>query len=207
MCKLFAVRIENSQIGDKMTSSHSSNSSDNKPQRKKLVSDTERIALESGTVGFEGSLLNGAPDWAALCDIPDGTLTPEEQSFMDGPVSELCAMMDDWEMFESEEQDVNDKCWRFIKDNGFLGLVIPKEFGGKGFSALAHSAIVKKLASRSFAGSINVMVPNSLGPGELIAHYGTKDQKDYYLPRLAKGEEIPCFGLTEPEAGSDATSI
>ena len=176
-------------------------------KKKKLVSDTERIALESGTVGFEGSILNGKPNWAELAAIPDGTLSEEEQTFLDGPTEELCAMMDDWEMFESDRQDISDKCWQFIKDKGFLGIVISKDYGGLGFSALAHSAIVKKLASRSFAGSINVMVPNSLGPGELIAHYGSDEQKNYYLPRLAKGEDIPCFGLTEPEAGSDATSI
>lgn len=174
---------------------------------KKLVSETERIAIESGTVGFEGSLLNGTPDWDELSKLEDGKLTQEEQAFLDGPTEELCAMMNDWEMFESNRQDINQECWDFIKKNGFLGLVIEKEYGGLGFSALAHSAIVKKLASRSFAGSITVMVPNSLGPGELITHYGTQEQKNHYLPRLAKGDDIPCFGLTEPEAGSDATAI
>ena len=176
-------------------------------KKKKLVSDTEKIAIESGTVGFEGSILNGAPDWDTLAGLPDGKLTSEERAFLEGPTEELCKLLDDWQMFESEHQDISDECWQFIKDKGFLGLVISKEYGGLGFSALAHSAIVKKLGSRSFAGCINVMVPNSLGPGELITHYGTQKQKDYYLPRLAKGDEIPCFGLTEPEAGSDATAI
>lgn len=176
-------------------------------KRKKLVSDTERTALESGTVGFEGSLLNGNPDWKTLAAIPDGTLSDEEQAFLDGPTNELCAMIDDWQMFQGDEQDLPPAVWDFIKEQGFLGMVIAKEYGGKGFSALAHSAVVKRIASRSFAGCINVMVPNSLGPGELITHYGTPEQKEYYLPRLANGDEVPCFGLTEPDAGSDATSI
>ncbi len=174
---------------------------------RRLVSETERIAIESGTVGFEGSLVNGAPDWKALAAIPDGKLTDEEQAFLDGPCEEFCKMIDDWKMSQSAEKDMPQEAWDFIKKEGFLGLVISKDYGGKGFSALAHSAVVMKLASRSFAAAINVMVPNSLGPGELIAHYGTQGQKDKYLPRLARGEEIPCFGLTEPEAGSDATSL
>lgn len=175
--------------------------------KKPLVSKTERIAIESGTVGFEGSLVNGKPDWDALAAIPDGTLTEEEQAFLDGPCEEFCAMVSDWEMSQSEEQDMPQEVWDFARKNGFFGLVIPKEYGGKGFSALAHSAVVMKLASRSFAAAVNVMVPNSLGPGELISHYGTQEQKDKYLPRLASGEDIPCFGLTEPEAGSDATNL
>jgi acyl-CoA dehydrogenase len=175
--------------------------------KRRLVSETERIALEAGTVGFEGSLLNGKPDWKALAEIPDGFLTEEEQEFLDGPVEELCGMIDDWNIFQSEEQDMPPEAWDFAKKNGFLGLVIPKEYGGKGFSALAHSAVVHKLSSRSFVAGVNVMVPNSLGPGELIHRYGTQAQQDKYLPRLASGEEIPCFGLTESEAGSDATGI
>lgn len=172
-----------------------------------LVSETERIALEAGTVGFEGSILNGKPDWQALAAIPNGTLTEEEQAFLDGPCEAFCRMIDDWKISQSPEQDMPKEAWDFIKREGFLGLVIPKEYGGKGFSALMHSAVVMKLASRSFAAAINVMVPNSLGPGELISHYGTQAQKDKYLPRLAAGLEVPCFGLTEPGAGSDATSI
>ncbi|MCD8526000.1 MAG: acyl-CoA dehydrogenase [Alphaproteobacteria bacterium] len=175
--------------------------------KRRLISETERIALEAGTVGFEASLLNGNPDWKALAAIPDGKLTEEEQAFLDGPCEEFCRMIDDWEISQSSEQDMPQEAWDFIKKEGFLGLVIDKKYGGKGFSALAHSAVVMKLASRSFAAAINVMVPNSLGPGELIAHYGTQAQKDKYLPRLAAGQEIPCFGLTEPEAGSDATSL
>ncbi|HRQ60262.1 MAG TPA: acyl-CoA dehydrogenase family protein, partial [Alphaproteobacteria bacterium] len=118
--------------------------------KRRLVSDTERIALEAGTVGFEGSLLNGKPDWKALSAIPDGFLTEEEQEFLDGPVEELCALIDEWKIFQSDEQDMPPEAWDFAKKNGFLGLVIPKEYGGKGFSALAHSAVVHKLSSRSF---------------------------------------------------------
>ena len=175
--------------------------------KKPLVSKTERIAIEAGTVGFEGSLVNGKPDWDALAAIPDKTLTEEEQAFLDGPCEEFCSMIDDWKIFESDEQDMPQEVWDFARKNGFFGLVIPKEYGGKGFSALAHSAVVMKLASRSFAATVNIMVPNSLGPAELILHYGTQEQKDKYLPRLASGEDIPCFGLTEPEAGSDATNL
>lgn len=175
--------------------------------RKPLVSKTERIAIESGTVGFEGSLVNGKPDWEALAKIPNGTLTDEEQAFLDGPCETFCSMVNDWEMSQTEEQDMPQEVWDYARKNGFFGLVIPKEYGGKGFSALAHSAVVMKLSSRSFAAAVNVMVPNSLGPGELISHYGTQEQKDKYLPRLASGEDIPCFGLTEPEAGSDATNL
>lgn len=175
--------------------------------KKKLVSDTERTALESGTVGFEGSLINGKPDWKALQATPDATLTDEEQAFLDGPVEEFCKMLDDWEIVNSEEQDMPKEAWDFAKDHGMLGLVIPKEYGGKGFSALMHSAVVQKIASRSFSAAVNVMVPNSLGPGELLAHYGTQEQKDKWLPKLASGEVVPCFGLTEPKAGSDATTL
>ena len=176
-------------------------------KKKKLVSDTERVALESGTVGFEGSLLNGKPDWETLRNIPDATLTDEEQAFLDGPVEEFCKMLDDWEIVNSEEQDMPKEAWDFAKSNGMLGLVIPKEYGGKGFSALMHSAVVQKIASRSFSAAVNVMVPNSLGPGELLSHYGTDEQKKKWLPKLASGEVVPCFGLTEPKAGSDATTL
>ncbi len=175
--------------------------------KKRLVSPTERIALETGTVGFEGSLTNGNPDWKLLADLQDDTLTDEEQAFLDGPVDEFCDMLDDWAIHNSDDKDMPPEAWEFAKKNGFFGLVIPKEYGGKGFSALLHSAVVMKLASRSISAAINVMVPNSLGPGELIAHYGTQEQKDKYLKRLATGQDIPCFGLTEPEAGSDATSL
>src|SRR5581483_10488011 len=126
--------------------------------------------------------------------------------FVDGPVEELCAMCNDWQI-SHELQDLPPQVWQYIKDQGFLGMIIPKKYGGLGFSALAHSAVVMKLSTRSSAAAISVMVPNSLGPAELLLHYGTEEQKDYYLPRLAKGLEIPCFALTNPEAGSDAAAI
>ena len=138
--------------------------------------------------------------------MPAPRLSAEEQAFLDGPVEELCAMCNDWEITH-EHQDLPPHVWQFIKDKGFLGMIIPKKYGGLGFSALAHSAVVMKLSTRSSTAAISVMVPNSLGPGELLLHYGTDEQKNHYLPRLAKGLEVPCFALTSPEAGSDAASI
>jgi acyl-CoA dehydrogenase len=170
------------------------------------VSQTEQEALDAGTVWWDGELFSGQPDWAKLRAYPKPTLTAEEQAFIDGPVEQLCAMVDEWRVTH-ELNDLPPEVWQFIKDNGFFGLIIPKEFGGKGFSALAHSEIVTKLASRSGTAGVTVMVPNSLGPAELLLHYGTESQKQRYLPRLAKGLEIPCFALTSPEAGSDAGSI
>jgi len=170
------------------------------------VSQTEREALEAGTVWWDGDLFSGNPDWKKLLAYPKPQLTPEEQAFVDGPLAELCEMLSDWEI-TYENADMSPQVWQFIKDQGFLGLIIPKEYGGRGFSALAHSQVVMQLTTRSGTAAVSVMVPNSLGPAELLLHYGTREQKDYYLPRLAKGIEIPCFALTSPEAGSDAGGI
>ncbi|HET6586481.1 MAG TPA: acyl-CoA dehydrogenase, partial [Oleiagrimonas sp.] len=170
------------------------------------LSDTEQTALEAGTVGFEGELFSGKPDWHALMAQPVPHLSAEEQAFMDGPVEELCAMIDDWQITH-ELGDLSEEVWDFIKQNKFFGMIIPKKYGGLQFSALAHSAVLQKLASRSMTVASTVAVPNSLGPAELLLHYGSDEQKDYFLPRLADGREIPCFALTGPTAGSDATSI
>ena len=170
------------------------------------MSQTEKEAIDAGTVWWDADLFSGKPDWDKLLAVEEPKLGAEEQAFLDGPVEELCRMCDDWEITH-EHQDLPAHVWQFIKDKGFLGMIIPKKYGGLGFSALAHSAVVMKLSTRSSAAAITVMVPNSLGPGELLLHYGTDGQKDYYLPRLAKGQEIPCFALTNPEAGSDAASI
>ncbi len=170
------------------------------------MSDTERAAIDAGTVWWEAELFRGAPDWKKLTNYPEATLTPEEQAFVDGPVEQLCAIMDDWQI-TYELNDLPDNVWDFIKKERFLGMVIPKEYGGLGFSAMAHSEVVTKLGTRSVTGAVSVMVPNSLGPAELLLHYGTEEQKNHYLPRLAVGEELPCFALTGPSAGSDAGSM
>ena len=170
------------------------------------VSQTEQEALDAGTVWWDGDLFSGNPDWAKLLAVPRPSLTAEEQAFLDGPVEELCSMVDEWKV-ASELNDLPPEVWQFIKDRGFLGMIIPKEYGGMGFSALAHSQVVMKLASRTPTACVSVMVPNSLGPAELLLHYGTEEQKRHYLPRLARGLEMPCFALTGPEAGSDAGSI
>jgi len=170
------------------------------------MSQTEKEAIDAGTVWWDADLFSGKPDWNKLLRTPEPRLSAEEQAFLDGPVEELCAMCDEWEI-SHERQDLPPRVWQFIKDKGFLGMIIPKQYGGLGFSALAHSAVVMKLSTRSSTAAISVMVPNSLGPGELLLHYGTEQQKNHYLPRLAKGLEIPCFALTSPEAGSDAASI
>lgn len=170
------------------------------------LSQTERIALETGSVGFEGELFTGDPDWDVLLSYPKPVLTEEEQAFLDGPVEELCRMVDEWQI-NHVEADLPPELWDFIKKNRFFGMIIPKEYGGLGFSALAHHKVIQKLATASSVVSSTVGVPNSLGPGELLMHYGTPEQKEYYLPRLAVGEEVPCFALTGPFAGSDATSI
>lgn len=170
-----------------------------------VISTTEREALEAGTVWADGELFSGKPDFTKLLaeDYPD--LSPEEQAFMDGPVNEVCRMTDDWKVFQ--DRDLPPEVWQFLKDKGFFGMIIPESFGGLGFSASANSAVVAKLASRSGPLAITVMVPNSLGPAELLLHYGTEKQKAHYLPRLADGREMPCFALTEPNAGSDAGAI
>ena len=170
------------------------------------MSDTERDALEAGTVWWEGELFRGKPDWKKLHAYPKPTLTAVEQSFMDNEVEEACRLVDDWKVTH-ELYDLPNEAWRYIKDKGFLGMIIPKKYGGLEFSAYAHSQVVTKLSTRSSALSVSVMVPNSLGPAELLLHYGTEEQKNHYLPRLAKGIEVPAFALTSPWAGSDAASI
>jgi len=170
------------------------------------MSETERDALEAGTVWWEGELFRGKPDWKKLHAYPQPTLTAAEQSFMDNEVEEACRLVDDWKVTH-ELYDLPNEAWRYIKDKGFLGMIIPKKYGGLEFSAYAHSQVVTKLSTRSSALSVSVMVPNSLGPAELLLHYGTDEQKNHYLPRLAKGIEVPAFALTSPWAGSDAASI
>ena len=170
------------------------------------ISQTEQEALDAGTVWWEGELFSGKPDWNKLLAYPKPTLAAEEQAFLDGPVEQLCAMLDEWHITH-ERHDLPPHVWQFIRENHFFALIIPKEYGGLGFSALAHSEVVMKISSRSNTAAVTVMVPNSLGPAELLLHYGTEEQKNHYLPRLANGTEIPCFALTGPEAGSDAGSI
>jgi acyl-CoA dehydrogenase len=169
------------------------------------MSATEREALEAGTVWVEGELFSGRPDFARILREPYPQLTPEEQAFLDGPVEEVCRMVNEWELNQARE--FPPEVLPFLRKHGFFGLVIPKEYGGRAFSALGCSAVFGKLTSRSLALSSLVLIPNSVGPAELIAAYGTKDQKDGYLPRLASGEDIPCFALTEPHAGSDAAAM
>lgn len=170
------------------------------------MSQTEREALDAGSIWWDADLFSGRPDWKKLLAYPAPRLTAEEQAFFDGPVEKLCALLDEWDI-NHERMDLSPEAWKYIRDNGFLGIIIPKSYGGLGFSAFAHSEIVTKISTRSGAAAVTVMVPNSLGPAELLIHYGTDEQKNHYLPRLAKGQEIPCFALTNPEAGSDAASI
>jgi len=170
------------------------------------MSQTERDALEAGTVGWDGELFSGRPAWESLLAVPRTPLTAEEQHFLDHEVETLCAMVTDWET-TNVHKDLPPEVWRYIKENGFLGMIIPKEYGGLGFSAYAHSQVITKLSTRSGTVAVTVLVPNSLGPGELLLNYGTDEQKRHYLPRLARGQDIPCFALTSPQAGSDAASI
>jgi acyl-CoA dehydrogenase len=170
------------------------------------MSQTEQEAIDAGTVWWDGDLFSGEPDWEKLLNYPRPRLSTVEQAFVDGPVEELCRMLSDWET-TAVYQDLSPQAWQFIKDKGFLGMIIPKRYGGLEFSAYAHSCVVMKLATRSGVAAVSVMVPNSLGPAELLLHYGTDEQKNHYLPRLAKGQEIPCFALTNPNAGSDAAAI
>jgi len=170
------------------------------------MSETEQVALDAGTVGWEGELFAGKPNWKILKKQPYLELTVEEKAFVDGPVEELCGMLNQWEITH-RDADLNPETWDFIKRNRFFGMIIPKEYGGLGFSAMAHRAVLQKISSVSAVAGSTVAVPNSLGPGELLLHYGTDEQKNHYLPKLARGEEVPCFGLTGPTAGSDATSI
>jgi acyl-CoA dehydrogenase len=170
------------------------------------ISETEREALQAGTVGWDAELFSGKPDWSKLRRVGPITLTAEERAFLDGPTNELCKRLNDWRI-RHEMHDIPDDIWRFVRDNGFLGMLISRAHGGLGFSAQAQSLIIGKISSRSPDGVTIVMVPNSLGPGELIEKYGTEAQKERFLPRLAKGEEIPCFALTGPFSGSDAASM
>ncbi len=170
------------------------------------LSDTERDALEAGDVWWDAELFTGSPDWRRLLATRPATLTDEEQAFLDGPVRELCAMLDDWKI-TWELGDLPPEVWEFIKAKKFFGMIIPKEFGGLGFSAYAHSEVVRTVSTRSIAAAVTIMVPNSLGPGELLMQFGTEEQRNHYLPRLADGREIPCFSLTSPQAGSDAAAM
>ncbi|GMV61846.1 MAG: acyl-CoA dehydrogenase [Parvibaculum sp.] len=170
------------------------------------MSETESEALEAGDVWWEADLFTGNPEWQRLLDTPRPELTSEERAFMDGPVEELCDMLDDWKI-TWEDGDLPDEMWTFIKRNRFFGMIVPKKYGGLEFSAFAHSEVIRTISSRSATAAVTVMVPNSLGPGELLMQFGTEEQREYWLPRLARGEEVPCFGLTSPEAGSDAASM
>ena len=170
------------------------------------MSDTEREALEAGDVWWDGDLFTGNPDWAKLLAVPPAELTAEEHAFLHDQVDQLCAMLDEWKI-NWEWRDLPPEVWDFIKKEKFFGMIIPKEHGGLGFSPYAHSEVVRKISSRSLTAAVTVMVPNSLGPGELLMRFGTKEQQERWLPRLADGRDIPCFGLTSPEAGSDAASM
>ncbi|HSD53821.1 MAG TPA: acyl-CoA dehydrogenase [Burkholderiales bacterium] len=170
------------------------------------MSDTEREALEAGTVWWDGELFTGKPDWSKLAAAHPPCLSADEQAFLDGPCEELCRMLDDWDITHVRA-DLPPAVWEFLKKRGFFAMIIPKRYGGLEFSAYAHSCVLTKISSRSGVASSTVAVPNSLGPAELLLHYGTEEQKNHYLPRLARGEDIPCFALTGPRAGSDAASI
>ncbi len=170
------------------------------------MSQTERDAVEAGTVWWDAELFRGKPDWSKLLSAPKPSLNDDEQAFIDGPTEQLCAMMDDWQI-NHKLRDLSPETWKFLKDKGFFGMIIPKSYGGLEFSAYAHSCVIQKVASRSGAAAVTVMVPNSLGPAELLLAYGTEEQKNHYLPRLARGIDIPCFALTGPFAGSDAGAI
>jgi acyl-CoA dehydrogenase len=170
------------------------------------MSSTEREALEAGTVWWDGELFTGSPDWKKLLDAAPPKLSAEEKAFLEGPCEELCRMLDEWDTTH-RRADLAPDVWDFLKRKGFFAMIIPKKYGGLGFSAYAHSCVLVKISSRSSTAAATVAVPNSLGPAELLLHYGTEEQKNWYLPRLARGEEVPCFGLTAPRAGSDAASI
>ncbi len=170
------------------------------------ISETEQTALEAGTVGFEGELFSGRPKWRRFIKKPLHELSVEEQAFVDGPVEALCDMIDEWE-FTHYRAGMPDKVWNHLRKHGFFGMIIPKQYGGLGFSAMGHRAVLEKVGGLSATVGSVIAVPNSLGPAELLLHYGTDEQKNHYLPRLARGEDVPCFALTSPSAGSDATSI
>src|SRR3984957_13186868 len=170
------------------------------------MSATEREALDAGTVWWDGELFTGGPNWQKLMSAKAPVLNDAEQAFLDGPCEELCAMLDDWDITH-RRADLPPAVWSFIKSRGFFAMIIPRRYGGLEFSAYAHSCVLIKVASRSATASSTIAVPNSLGPAELLLHYGTEAQKNHFLPRLARGEEVPCFALTGPRAGSDAASI
>lgn len=170
------------------------------------MSDTEREALEAGSIWWDGELFSGMPDWDRLMSFPAPKLSDEEQAFIDGPCEKLCSMLDDWDI-SHERGDLPPAAWEYIKKHKFFAMIIPKQYGGLEFSAYANAMVIAKLASRNTAASSTVGVPNSLGPAELLLHYGTEEQKDYWLPGLASGKEIPCFALTSPQAGSDAAAL
>jgi acyl-CoA dehydrogenase len=170
------------------------------------MSATEREALDAGTVWWDGELFTGGPNWQKLMSAKAPSLTADEQDFLDGPCEQLCAMLDDWDITH-RRADLPPEVWNFIKSRGFFGMIVPRRYGGLEFSAYAHSCVLVKIASRSGTASSTIAVPNSLGPAELLLHYGTEAQKNHFLPRLARGEEVPCFALTGPQAGSDAASI
>ena len=170
------------------------------------ISATEREAIDAGTVWWDGELFTGTPDWDRLVAMAPASLSTEEQAFMDGPVRQLCGMIDDWKI-GWQDHDLPPEIWQFMRENRFFGMIIPKEHGGLGFSNTAHSEVVRTISSVSVVAGVTVMVPNSLGPGELLMHFGTDEQRAHWLPRLADGREIPCFGLTSPEAGSDAAAM
>ena len=170
------------------------------------LSDTEQEALDAGTVWWDAELFSGRPRWKKLLKMPAPQLSEKEQSFLQGPVEELCRMLDDWEICDTHRK-LPDEIWAYIREHRMLGMIIPESYGGLEFSAQAISAVILKLSSRNLTAAISVAVPNSLGPGELLLHYGSKQQKDHYLPRLASGEDIPCFALTSPSAGSDAAGM
>ncbi len=161
------------------------------------MSSTEREALDAGTVWWDGELFTGGPNWQKLMSAKPPVLTPAEQAFLDGPCEELCAMLDDWDITH-RRADMPAAVWDFIKSQGFFAMIIPRRYGGLEFSAYAHSCVLIKIASRSTTASSTIAVPNSLGPAELLLHYGTEEQKNHYLPRLARGDDVPCFALTGP---------
>jgi len=170
------------------------------------LSDTEREAIDAGDVWWDADLFTGHPDWDKLLAVPQATLTPAEQAFLDGPVAQLCSMLNEWDI-TWHHGDLPASVWQFMREHRFFGMIIPTSYGGLGFSPYAHSEVVRRISAFSITAGVTVMVPNSLGPGELLLQFGTPEQRDYWLPRLADGTEIPCFGLTSPEAGSDAASM
>src|SRR6202521_824149 len=170
------------------------------------LSDTEREAIEAGDVWWDADLFSGNPDWSKLLAFPPATLSDDEKAFLAGPVEEFCGLLDDWRI-NWEWRDLPPEALAFLKAHKFFAMIIPKQYGGLGFSAYAHSEVIRKISARSVCAAVAAMVPNSLGPGELLMQFGTQAQRDYWLPRLAAGTEIPCFGLTSPEAGSDAASM